>query len=384
MRPYPFKRSTVVSIVLGVVVLCTCLFVPGYAGQGVCPPVGAIRWDAWHGKDGKVGLAVEQSLSPLKWHSRVPFCGRILAPNRVEIECDSPSVMDQELRYAQQAGLSFWAFLAYDEDDPMSLSYKYYRASPDKRGIHFAFIAQFPRWGGSEAYAARNRRFVEAMKDPAYQRVKGNRPLLFVFKIQEDLLQKEWHGAAGFRKAIAQLREEAIKAGVGNPFIVVMEFNPERAKRLADTFGFDAISTYATHPAKAGAPYAALAKHDRNYWERSRRTGASVVPIVMAGWDDRPRAVNPTPWQAKRLHKLGRVYFDAPRPQELASHVTDAIRWVTKYSGPAGPNPVIIYAWNEHDEGGWLAPTLSEGSVRVEAMGGAVRASCGQMSSGMK
>ena len=376
MRLYPFKLSTVVSIVLGIAVLATCLFVPGYAGQEACPPIGAIRWDAWHGKDGKVGLAVEQSLSPLKWHSRVPFCGRILAPNRVEIECDSPSVMDQELRYAQQAGLSFWAFLAYDEDDPMSLSYKYYRASPYKRGIHFAFIAQFPRWGGREAYAARNRRFIEAMKDPAYQRVKGNRPLLFVFKIQEDLLQKEWRGAAGFQKAIAQLREEAIKAGVGNPFIVVMDFNPERAKRLADTFGFDAISTYATHTDKRGAPYSELMKHDRRYWERSKRTGASVVPIVMAGWDDRPRATSPAPWQRKRMDKLGAVYFAPARPDAIAAHVREAIDWTVQQAGAKGSNPIIIYAWNENDEGGWLIPTLSEGSARVESIGNALRQHC--------
>ena len=33
----------------------------------------------------------------------------------------------------------------------------------------------------------------------------------------------------------------------------------------------------------------------------------------------------------------------------------------------------LIYAWNEHDEGGWLCPTLYEGSARIEAVGKMIR-----------
>jgi len=29
---------------------------------------------------------------------------------------------------------------------------------------------------------------------------------------------------------------------------------------------------------------------------------------------------------------------------------------------------VLIYAWNENDEGGWLIPTLSGGDARLEAV----------------
>jgi len=34
---------------------------------------------------------------------------------------------------------------------------------------------------------------------------------------------------------------------------------------------------------------------------------------------------------------------------------------------------VIIYAWNEFDEGGWLCPTLTEGDSRVQALGRILR-----------
>ena len=45
-------------------------------------------------------------------------------------------------------------------------------------------------------------------------------------------------------------------------------------------------------------------------------------------------------------------------PDELAAHLRDAIEW-TKANREINPaNTIIIYAWNEHDEGGWLQPTL--------------------------
>ena len=42
---------------------------------------------------------------------------------------------------------------------------------------------------------------------------------------------------------------------------------------------------------------------------------------------------------------------------------------VKTYPGTAEANAILIYAWNETDEGGWLHPTLSEGSARLDTMG---------------
>lgn len=45
-------------------------------------------------------------------------------------------------------------------------------------------------------------------------------------------------------------------------------------------------------------------------------------------------------------------------PEEIAAHLQDAIEW-TKANRNINPaNTIIIYAWNEHDEGGWIQPTL--------------------------
>jgi len=42
--------------------------------------------------------------------------------------------------------------------------------------------------------------------------------------------------------------------------------------------------------------------------------------------------------------------------------------WLVAYPEAAEPNAVLIYAWNEFDEGGWLAPTLGDGTARLDAI----------------
>jgi hypothetical protein len=47
--------------------------------------------------------------------------------------------------------------------------------------------------------------------------------------------------------------------------------------------------------------------------------------------------------------------------------------WVAAHRGLAEASAVLIYAWNEFDEGGWLAPGLTDGAARLEAIGSVLR-----------
>ena len=65
-------------------------------------------------------------------------------------------------------------------------------------------------------------------------------------------------------------------------------------------------------------------------------------------------------------------------PEQLATHVREAIEW-TRANRELNPaNAIIIYAWNEYDEGGWLMPTLgADGRAnedRIQAVGAVLRA----------
>ncbi|NBV20454.1 MAG: hypothetical protein EBS05_00435, partial [Proteobacteria bacterium] len=99
------------------------------------PIVGAIRWDGWYG-EGAVVRAMEHSLGQPKYHFRLPWFARFDETGTVHINGDSTAVIEQEIAYASQAGLNYWAFVDYwNEASGMSIGLNRYLAAGDKRGI---------------------------------------------------------------------------------------------------------------------------------------------------------------------------------------------------------------------------------------------------------
>jgi hypothetical protein len=226
------------------------------------------------------------------------------------------------------------------------------------------------QWGSRAGYRTQIARFVRLMREQTYQMVMGNRPLFYLGFIDDSRTETLWGGRAGFRQAVDELRRSALDAGLGNPYIAIMEFSPVRARQLAGVLGADAISSYAPHTNERGAPYASLAAYAERFWDTCRSTGAQVIPTVMAGWDRRPRVEHPVPWEASR-QKPGvglEDYYEAPRPEELAAHLGHALDWIGAHPQAAPARAALIYAWNENDEGGWLVPALSEGDARLRAI----------------
>ncbi len=341
-----------------------CLFcLPAPAADR--PVVGAIRWDAWHGDQGIPGRAVQRSLGPSKWHHRLPFFAQVLGDARVRIDGTPQAVMDREIDLAARAGLDHWAFLVYPPDDPMSLGLKRYLASARRGRIGFCLVTECGRWG-DPAFVAR---LVALMREKGYRTVLDGRPLLYLGFIDEAKVRKHWKDTAGFRKVLDGFRRQAADAGLEDPYVTIMDFHPDRGKRWADALGAQAISSYATSGDGKGAPYAALAGHAERFWDRCRKTGAHVVPICMSGWDRRPRVERPVPWETWQKPGKGLdLYYEAPAPKELAGHVSRALTWVETHAAAAPARAVLIYAWNENDEGGWLVPTSGEQTARLDAL----------------
>lgn len=332
------------------------------------PIVGAIRWDAWHGDKGEPGKAVERALGPKRWHHRLPFFGKAVSDTQVEIRGYSQDIVDKEIEYAHHAGLDYWAFVTYEPDSSMSEALRYYLSSKRKQDINFCLVTSPNNWGSRQEYREKMKRILALMSEPTYQKVLGDRPLLYVGFISENWI-KAWGGFEGGRQMFADFRAAALLAGVGNPYIVVMDFNPTQGKRLCDALGADAISAYATPAQGKGAPYAELAQHAENFWERCKATGAQVVPIVMSGWDRRPRVEHPVPWETWQKPGEGiEKYYESPTPAELAAHLRRSLTWVAENAKSAPAQAVLIYAWNENDEGGWLVPTLAEKTARIDAI----------------
>ncbi len=339
------------------------------------PIVGVIRWDAWYGRGAPV-TAVEKTLGPRKYHWRLPFFGRIQSPDSVSIDGDAPQVIEQEIAYAASAGLNYWAFVDYWDQGNLGIALRRYREAQDKRGLRFCLIEEGGRIDqiGTSGWP----RLTACFQSPDYQRVLGDRPLLFVFGRPKVIGRREF----------ASLAEQTQAAGLGRPYFVLMGWNPRTDADEARGLGFDAVSAYAAGVGYRWEQwsYAQLTEHVRTaYWDVCRQRRIPCITFATTGWDPRPRIEHPAPWMpidarpdptpAARQHPL--IDAATATPAQLARHVREAINWTRANVDLNPTQAVIIYAWNENDEGGWLIPTLgpdaSPDTSRLDALRSVLR-----------
>ena len=330
--------------------------------------VGAIRWDAWHGDASSVGLTVEKTLAPAHWHYRLPFYGKVTGENAVEVRGNTQAIMNREIDYAHGAGLDYWAFVVYPEDNALSQGLKLYLASEKKSLVRFCLNLQggWEAGGGPDAWPDNVARYIRYFKEPTHQTVLNGRPLVFLYSVEGLVGPGKFENWAAARAAFDALRAAVIAAGIPTPYIVAQGWSPEKLKEQAATLGLDAVGAYASSAGAKAGTYADLARHTEAWWDAFKACGMPVVPLATAGWDMRPRVETPVPWV-----KGGDIeqYYEAPAPGELADHVSRALAWCRENPEAAEAGAVLIYAWNEFDEGGWLCPTLSEGAARLDAIG---------------
>jgi hypothetical protein len=325
------------------------------------PIVGAIRWDAWFGdaQSTTVGREVERSLGPEAFHDRLPFFARETSFDVVEVRGNRLSVIDTEIAQAHRAGLDYWAFVMYPQDFPSTAVLDLYLHSSHKRDLRFCMIVE-------QLDDTIQARLLRYFQDDAYQSVLGGRPLLYTIGPQRPDDPKWPDAAARF----ARLRAAAAAAGLKDPYIVHL-WGWSAAKEIAGAVGLDALSAYSLNFDDKIAPYATLARKTEAKWDEWRASGAKVVPLVTTGWDRRPRVLHPVSWEhlPPRIAEID-YFYQPPSGPELATHLRHALDWCARHPKDAEAQAILIYAWNEFDEGGWLVPGLRphEGTRRLDAI----------------
>lgn len=317
------------------------------------PIVGAIRWDGWVGDlntDGvgapTVGLQVERSLGPNKYHFRLPFFGVEMGTDTVQARELTQTIMDQDIAYAKYGGINYWAFVYYPDNSGLDTARKLYDGSVKKNDVKYCYIL------GAAAQPSFTW-LVSKFSEVNYQKVLNNRPLLYIFG-----------GAGGYTaQQINTIRNLTTSAGLGTPYIVLMGTNSTSVSNALESIGADAISAYVTFGG-GGSPYSGLVFSEVNNWDSHKATGKKVVPWVTSGWDPRPRYDNPVSWTTVGPND----WIQTATAVEVANHLSDGLNWVGSYPSSAEANTVLMYAWNEFDEGGWICPTLLDGTERLDAI----------------
>jgi hypothetical protein len=273
-------------------------------------------------------------------------------------------VMLREIEYARHAGLSFWAFCYYDERNAEFEKYNYglrrYLATPNDAPPSFALILQGSHVGQASEWTTFVEQLVTHFNDARYMRVGANRPLVFVYDIESFI--DTFGSPEEARTALEALRTLTSEHGAGVPFLVA-----QNAAADAPDLGFDAYSAYTAHgfDGQRELPYSALAEANVAFWESERGLGRAVIPLLNLGWDPRPR-MDDEIWDS--AYGGTQSWYTPPRPEEIVEHVQRGVRWVDEHATRDEERVLLLYAWNEFDEGGVALPTISEGTARIEAI----------------
>jgi hypothetical protein len=359
------------------------------------PTVGVIRWDAWNLVNGNydaITYWVHKVMNPEAWHFRLPFYAQVLSPTNVSFNGDIQSLMDTEITYAKHAGLDYWAFDTYCTYGPncqtnnsycqqyyKQTSYTYcpqapaygldlYLKSPYRNQINFTLLLL----GSPACDPSKASYYVSMMKEKGYHTVLNGRPLVYLFQFDNQEADA-CGGWATSKQAFNNIRTLAQKAGLRNPYMVLMDFDIGTVKSHAEQLGFDAISSYALPGGTTtGSPFSDQVSYAQSWWSSAVQSGAKVVPITPTGWDPRPRAQTPPPYVSE-----GPQHYIQPTPTELQNLFIEAIDFTCKNAAATEAQTIIVYAWNESSENGSaLIPSLGNSTLYVDALSQVLPRNC--------
>ena len=301
--------------------------------------IGAIRWDAWVSPDCETrnvgashgGAQVCRTLTPAKCHCRAPYFAKLYINGPVSLPDYTQEQLDEEILMAADAGIDYFAYCWYSNQSEMSWARRFHAKSQYKNKVKFASIS-IPNDPEETS------ELIELMQQDFYFKIPDGRPLLFVYT------------EADIREKVNFVRETCRQKGYLQPYLALMGSSPEHAREMDG----DAISDYALFGDEI--PFMQMATNGVKRWERGLQANMDMIPCVSTGWDPRPRGDNPISWDAN-TGKVSSV--PTATPEEIVEHLDNCLQWMKANEASCPAKALVIYAWNEHDEGGWLCPTVT-------------------------
>jgi hypothetical protein len=349
------------------------------------PTLGVIRWDMYTGHPFTTQKQEFGFLKPEKYHWRAPFFVRRTGDPEKPLEFNPenrPGVyqeaMEQEIEFAAGAGIDYWAFgyagPAIHVRRGLHEGLDAYLASPQKDKIHFCVIVHCPGVAAAKFYEPPSVRhtekeidtswkeYVEDMiklaKEPSYQRVVDGRPLVYLYqpRLVGEGRRRELAPVERLDRCLSLLRKQFNAAGVGDPYLAHMvDIRKPDWEWLFDEGLVDCVTLYHQRYGGESLQYGTLWGHIKRSTLHGtfKRPGLKVIPPTMSGANGMPRHKGPG-------GAFPRWDWTEPAPGELAAHVRGAFDYVATHPEKCEANTVIMYAWNEHSEGGFLCPTMGE------------------------
>jgi hypothetical protein len=200
------------------------------------PTVGVIRWDAWNlinGQYDAISYYSHRAMSPEHFHYRLPFFAKVHSDTNVSINGDTQEIMDQEIIYANYAGIDYWAFDTYCAFGPncttnSSFCTQYYKKTSNQYcpqnpayGLYQYLSSKYISLvnftlvllGSSPCGAEFQESYIELMTHPQFQTVLGGRPLLYLFQFDDEEAQLCGGGWQGSGDVFDSFRKKVMNRG---------------------------------------------------------------------------------------------------------------------------------------------------------------------------
>ena len=323
----------------------------------------AIRWPVGGYGKTESDLAENNTLRQPEFHGRAPFYAtQTDGGNNLSIVA-TQTTMNQEIGFANAAGITGWAFLRYLNVSPGlgEGAVALYKASTSKGALKFVSMEQCGSLGSMADYTTLVPRLVAEMGLSYYGRVtiaSVSRPLLLFFYEPADL-SRVGGSLANLKTQIDLVRSQAVSAGHGNPYIVVCYWSPSIAHAAKTTLAADAISSYVpARPYTYNGPYSEVRTAAQAHWAGQLATGSKMLPTALTGWSPLPRLQRPVPWEAQSGFRPQRSFqghncgFAFPTDAQLAAHIGEAKTFIAANTSACEADTALIYAWDEFGEAG--------------------------------
>ena len=337
------KRSNI--ILLGALALA--------AGVQAQVRVGAVNWDCAVPRGTYFGNATANSLGPAHWRDRTPYYAQVTGKDQINIPYRTLAEYETELRYAIEAGIDYFAYCWYDRNpnqtpdpDHACSACGHLQEITYARLMHAKSVLREKIRLCAILVAAHPYSDVELtdlaleMREPWYEKA-GGRPLVY-------------YGFTRKGDVARRLRAICRKLGVAEPFIAFMDNNPKTIARLGAEKAVDAACTYANVCSGTFREMVDVMLA-RNATRAS--AGLPVVPHLTTGWDGRPRIEHPTPW-TKNGYNPTWTYASAQSEEDFTYAATRLKAWMEANAASCPTGHVLVFAWNEFEEGGWICPNI--------------------------
>ena len=312
--------------------------------------------------------------------------------------CDSIENMEDQIDYASQAGLSYFAFDWYFGNPSLNHSVDTFLRASNYGKMEFCL--NVCNHEGTYIEAANWEKAVDQwlpyLTHPQSLKIDG-KPVIMFFSTY--YLSAFLGSQRKMRKYIDYLENKLIEAGFPGVVVIGSEvpyteaadrsINFEEKAFSANNWGQvlnadmnSGIDSFTGYNYRKASPkiledgtstyeleYKEMASQHELCWERFSDYNVPYVPVILGGWDNRP-------WETVfPLNPTGQnraCYAPDRTPEKLYEHILNAADWMKRNPDCSVGNLAVIYAWDEFCEGGYIAPTKGDNGSYLAAIRQAV------------